>query len=109
MIQPLALSDETGTQGLIRLADLNGNTLYKGAYYHIAYELPKYDLNHDGQIDIADVNIMINVLLGYDVPTGNQGHDTAPTISPDEYYDVTGDGHVDISDVNAIINKILGK
>ena len=109
LIQPLALSDETGTQGLIRLADLNGNTLYKGAYYHIAYELPKYDLNHDGQIDIADVNIMINVLLGYDVPTGNQGHDTAPAISPDEYYDVTGDGHVDIADVNAIINKMLGK
>ena len=95
--------------GLIMLTDLDGNILYKGNYYHVGYELPKYDLNHDGVIDIADVNLMINVLLGYDVPTGNQGHDTAPAISPDEYYDITGDGHVDIADVNAIINKMLGK
>ncbi len=95
--------------GLIMLTDLDGNILYKGNYYHLGYELPNYDLNHDGVIDIADVNIMINVLLGYDVPTGNQGHDTAPTISPDEYYDITGDGHVDITDVNDIINKMLGK
>ena len=95
--------------GLIMLTDLDGNILYKGNYYHLGYELPNYDLNHDGVIDIADVNIMINVLLGYDVPTGNQGNDTAPTISPDEYYDITGDGHVDITDVNAIINKMLGK
>ena len=95
--------------GLIMLTDLDGNILYKGNYYHLGYELPNYDLNHDGVIDIADVNIMINVFLGYDVPTGNQGHDTAPTISPDEYYDITGDGHVDITDVNAIINKMLGK
>ncbi len=95
--------------GLIMLTDLDGNILYKGNYYHVGYELPKYDLNHDGVIDIADVNLMINVLLGYDVHTGNQGHDTAPTISPDEYYDITGDGHVDITDVNDIINKMLGK
>jgi len=33
LIAPLAPSGETGTQGLIRLADLDGNTLYKGAYY----------------------------------------------------------------------------
>lgn len=83
--------------------------IYFSSYFDTYVNEHRYDLNHDGQIDIADVNIMINVLLGYDVPTGNQGHDTAPAIAPDEYYDVTGDGHVDISDVNAIINKILGK
>ncbi|MBQ9576598.1 MAG: hypothetical protein IJV11_06925, partial [Muribaculaceae bacterium] len=33
LIAPLAPSGETGTQGLIRLADLDGNTLYEGAYY----------------------------------------------------------------------------
>lgn len=106
-IRPVCLCPDV--LGLIMQTDLEGNILYKGKYYSIVYELPKYDLNHDGVIDIADVNIMINVLLGYDVPTGNQGHDTAPTISPDEYYDVTGDGHVDISDINAVINAMLGK
>ncbi len=109
LIQPLAVSGDTGTQGLIQLTDLNGNTLYKGAYYHIAYELPKFDLNHDGVIDIADINFMINVMLGYDVPTGNQGHDTMPAEAAIPIADVTHDGQVDISDVNAIINAMLGK
>lgn len=42
---------------------------------------PQYDYNNDGVIDIADVNAVINIMLGrggYDVPTGNTGHDTAP-------------------------------
>ncbi len=93
LIQPLAASGETGTQGLIRLTDLHGNTLYKGAYYSIAYELPKYDLNDDGKVDIADVNTVINAMLG-----------KSTTLA-----DVTGDGKVDISDVNAVINAMLGK
>jgi formylglycine-generating enzyme required for sulfatase activity len=38
------------------------------------------DINKDGVVDIADVNAVINQMLGkgYDVPTGHQGHDTAP-------------------------------
>ena len=38
------------------------------------------DINGDGVVDIADVNAVINLMLGkdYDVPTGHQGHDTAP-------------------------------
>ena len=95
--------------GLIMLTDLDENVLYRGAFYHEAYELPKYDLNHDGVIDIADVNLMINVLLGYDVPTGNQGHDTMPAATAEKLFDVTGDELVDIADVNDIINKMLGK
>ena len=93
LIQPLAVSGETGTQGLIRLTDLHGNTLYKGAYYSIAYELPKYDLNDDGKVDIADVNTVINAMLGKSTTSA----------------DITGDGKVDISDVNAVINVMLGK
>ena len=40
-----------------------------------------YDTNSDGIVDITDVNAIINEMLGktgYDVPTGNQGHDTEP-------------------------------
>ncbi len=51
------------------------------------------DLNHDGVVDIADVNIAIDVMLGKESTAA----------------DVTGDGTVDIADVNAIINILLGK
>ena len=53
------------------------------------------DLNGDGQVDIADVNAVINMMLG--------------KVSPTAAGDVTGDGNVDISDVNAVINIMLGK
>ena len=53
------------------------------------------DINGDGVVDISDVNIVINIMLGKEEPT--------PTS------DVTDDGQVDISDVNAVINIMLGK
>ena len=54
------------------------------------------DVNGDGVVDISDVNLCINVILG--------------TASQSSYpgADVNGDGAVDIADVNAIINIILG-
>ncbi len=48
--------------------------------------------------DIADVNAVINIMLG-------------KTVTSDESLvtsDVTGDGTVDIADVNAVINIMLG-
>ena len=53
------------------------------------------DVTGDGQVDIADVNAVINIMLGRaaSVPAA----------------DVTGDGNVDIADVNAVINIMLGK
>jgi hypothetical protein len=53
------------------------------------------DLNSDGQVDIADVNAVINMMLGKAFPT--------------PVGDVTGDDSVDIADVNAVINMMLGK
>lgn len=52
------------------------------------------DVNQDGQVDIADVNAVINVMLGKD---------------SNPLADVTGDGNTDIADVNAVINIMLGK
>ena len=49
----------------------------------------------DGQVDIADVNAVIDIMLG-------KAEQTAAA-------DVTGDGQVDIADVNAIIDIMLGK
>lgn len=53
------------------------------------------DLNGDGKVDIADVNAVINIMLG-------KG-DMIPAA------DLNGDGKVDIADVNAVINIMLGK
>ena len=53
------------------------------------------DVTGDGQLDIADVNAVINVMLGKAAPTNAA--------------DVTGDSRVDIADVNAVINLMLGK
>lgn len=53
------------------------------------------DFTGNGDIDIADVNAVINSMLG-----------TAPCVG--EKMDATGDNSVDIADVNAIINAMLG-
>jgi len=54
------------------------------------------DVDFNGIVDIADVNAVINVMLGKDDGSMLQA-------------DVTGDGMVDITDVNAVINVMLGK
>ena len=48
-------------------------------------------MNGDGEVNIADVNAVINMILD----------------SPAENGDVNGDGEVNIADVNAIIDIIL--
>lgn len=55
------------------------------------------DVNADGTVDISDVNLVINIMLG------------KGGINPETLADVTGDDHVDVSDVNAVINAMLGK
>ena len=51
LIAPLAPSGETGTQGLIRLADLDGNTLYEGAYYSYYSGISQVDRDADVSAD----------------------------------------------------------
>ena len=57
------------------------------------------DVNGDGAVDISDINILIDIMLGKD--------------NADSYGDRTfitqGDHDVDIADVNAVINIMLGK
>ena len=54
----------------------------------------KGDVNGDGEVNIADVSSIIDVILTNDASFGNQ-------------MDVNGDGEVNIADVNAIIDIIL--
>ena len=57
------------------------------------------DVNDDGTVDIADVNIVINIMLGKDNADNYDGR----------AYITLGDTDVDIADVNAVINLMLGK
>ena len=52
------------------------------------------DVNGDHEVNIADINAVIGIILG-----GNTGSGAA---------DVNGDGEINIADVNAIISIILG-
>ena len=56
------------------------------------------DVNGDGNVDVADVNIIINITLG-------KAHAASCSGNPD----VTNDNVVDVADVNAVINAMLGK
>lgn len=58
----------------------------------------KGDVNGDNVVDITDVNILLNIVMGKDSADNYEGR-----------ADVTGDGVVDISDVNATLNAVLGK
>ena len=55
------------------------------------------DLNGDGNVDVTDVSILIDVVLGKDAPLA----DGAVT-------DLNNDGNVDVSDVSLLIDIILG-
>ena len=61
-------------------------------------DLLRGDVNADGKVDIADVNILINIMLGKDDADNYDGR---------AY--LTDDMVVDIADVNAVINLMLGK
>lgn len=54
------------------------------------------DVNGDGVVDIADVNLTIDIILAL------KSKSSYPSA------DVNGDGKVDVADMNAIINMILG-
>ena len=51
------------------------------------------DLNGDGNVDVEDVNLLINMVLG--------------SVPQTDAADLSGDGNADIADVNALINLVL--
>lgn len=55
------------------------------------------DVNLDGEVNIADLNAIIDIILG-----GNVDDQTR------ERADVNGDGEVNIADINGVIDAILG-
>ena len=61
-------------------------------------EYEKGDVNGDGKVDVTDVNIIVNIILGKDNASNYPGN-----------ANVDGQGGIDIGDVNAVINQMLGK
>lgn len=57
-------------------------------------ECPRGDVNYDGEVNIADVNALRDIILQ------DSGYTPAA--------DVNGDGEVNIADINAVIDLILG-
>lgn len=55
----------------------------------------KGDINGDGAVDVADLNLLINAVLGVVTIDNAVG-------------DITGDNAIDIADINSLINIILG-
>ena len=64
-------------------------------------EIVNADVNKDGDITIADVTALVNILLGKD--------DAEPYKYDHVAADVNGDGTVTIADVTALVNIILEK
>ena len=55
------------------------------------------DINGDNKVDVTDVNLVVNIILG------KESKDNYPNADTDR------NGTVDVTDVNAVVNIILGK
>ena len=53
------------------------------------------DVNHDGYVNISDVNILMNIILG--------------KAESNKQADVNGDNNITIADITTLVNLILGK
>ncbi len=56
------------------------------------------DVNNDGVVDVTDINILVNIVLGKDQASNYNGH---------AY--VNDDDEVDVTDINMVVNIVLGK
>lgn len=67
------------------------------ALYELAAFVPPVvgDVNGDGVVDIIDVNLVVNMMLGKTAVTAEA--------------DLNNDNSIDVSDINTIINIMLGK
>ena len=82
-----AVINNDETSAVLDLEELNCMYFGEGGSYY-----PTGDVNGDGEVNIADINAVINIILG------GGANDRA---------DVNDDGEVNIADINAIINIIL--
>jgi len=88
------LNITAGRPAIFRVAMIAGTATTYVDDFILYYSDSMGDVNYDGELSIADVNLVINMIL-------NGGTVAAA--------DVNGDGEVGIADVNALIDLILAK
>jgi hypothetical protein len=75
----------------------DGKIIYKGMRYDAdRVELNLYDVDGDGQVNIADVTALIDLLL-------------SPGMLMQHHADVDSSGEMNIADVTSLIDYLLGK
>lgn len=77
---------------------LENKRVFLASQWNQDYVYPRGDVNLDGYVDVSDVNLLINIILGKPV-----------NLWPEAKTDLDDSGTVDISDVNLAINALLGK
>ncbi len=83
---------------LVSQAQTQKMKTWKGVPYRVSSTMLKGDANGDGLINMSDVTVVINYILGRNID--DFSFDNA---------ELTGDGFINMSDVTAIINIILGR
>ena len=75
----------------------DGKIIYKGMRYNAeAVEGNPYDVDGDGQVNIADVTVLVDMLM-------------SPQMLLMQHADVDGSGELNIADVTFLIDYILGR
>lgn len=63
---------------------------------HFAIYALRGDINLDGRVDVSDLNLLVNVVLGTEPPDTYEGR-----------ADLNSDGTVDVGDLNLMVNLLL--
>lgn len=102
----------TGSRKYLRYNNNNGDPLFAcyannaainslpRIYRQIKQEISSGDVNKDGDVSIADVTALVNILMGQDAEQVLYDHKAA---------DVDGNGSVEAADVETLLNLILAK
>ncbi len=75
-------------------------TKYPQIYRQVKKEISSGDVNKDGDVSIADVTALVNILMGQDAEQVLYDHKAA---------DADGNGTVEAADVETLLNLILAK
>ena len=75
----------------------DGKVIYKGMRYNPALVEKRGDVNGDGNVTIADVSALIDMLIDVKIGAGGSSYSC----------DVNGDSNVSIADVSALIDMLL--
>ena len=75
-------------------------TKYPQIYRQVKQEISSGDVNKDGDVSIADITALVNILMGQDAEQVLYDHKAA---------DADGNGSVEAADVETLLNLILAK